>query len=379
MSKETKVKIYKLLAGLIFLVSIGILFQNCGGSKSSSNSTNVNQGNQDQLDFTKLKPSCYVGQSSPIIELNSHLPNIIWNDPHVLQFNSGYAMFVSGGPTSSTDVKIYRLLTSEVSSWTLSPATPVLQKSTSISAWDNAGVETPSVVYFRNKYYMFYTGYTDQTSVSTYKIGYATSTDGVTWTKATNYLLAPTAPNSGTANLDFNQYIVAEPGAVVFNDKLYLYFSAYGYHSSVSNPMKTIGLVTSSDGVSWSTPAMVISPDQTLYPRSQNWIGYSTPQPIVMNGEMHMYVDVANDSSGWRQTRIHHLVSADGVSGWTHDSVEIFNTSSFSWTSHEIRSPSPFLLGTQLYMWFAGHNNSNVLATDFRIGIGVSRCDLKKD
>lgn len=370
-------KINKILPGLFVLIAIGFLFQNCGRSESSP----LQSGGsviRDELDLSLLKPDCYVSQSSPVIELNSFLSNIIWNDPHVIQYRTGYAMYASGGPLNTTDVQIYRFTSPDAISWGLTPTTSVLKKSTVGGAWDFAGVETPSVVLFNNKYYMFYTGYTDQSDVKTYKIGYATSTDGITWTKAANYLLAPTAPNSGSANLDFNQYIVAEPGAVVFNNKIYLYFVGYGYHSSAGNLMKTIGLTTSSDGLNWSTPQMVITPDQSIYPRNQNWIGYSTPQPIVINNQMHMYVDVVKDDSGWKQTRIHHLASDNGMSGWTYDSTEIFSTSSFSWTAYEIRSPSPYLLGTDLYLWYAGHNTPSPATSGFRIGIGLAKCDLKK-
>lgn len=284
-------------------------------------------------------------------------------------------MFLSSGNTSDSVVKIYRFTSSDGMSWTLSPTSPVFEKSSNGADWDSQAVETPSVVYFQNKYYMFYTGYTDQADTKTWKVGYATSSDGILWTRDTDLLLQPTDPN-GAPNLDFNQFIVAEPGAVVANDTLYVYFSALGANLSVMTTLQVIGFVKTTDGDNWSSPQQTIVPDQTLYPRGSGWIGYSTPQPIYMNNKFHMFVDVVNDTPSWTQRKIHYLVSDDGETGWTHDTSEIFDRSDFSWTAHEIRGPMPLLIGTDLHLWFAGNSSSNPADMGFQMGIGHAKCSL---
>jgi hypothetical protein len=76
------------------------------------------------------------------------------------------------------NIKIYRLVSTDAKTWSLSPSTAVFERSSNPSAWDSSCTETPAVVYFKGQYYMFYTGYTDQSDIATYKTGFATSPDG---------------------------------------------------------------------------------------------------------------------------------------------------------------------------------------------------------
>ena len=199
-----------------------------------------------------------------------------------------------------------------------------------------------------------------------YKIGHATSADGITWVRDSSYIVAPNDPKHTMPNLTFNQWISAEPAAVVFQNKIFLYFSAVGKNSILGTTLQVIGLTTW-DGTTWSAPQSVLEPDQTLYPRT-TWLGYSTPMAVVLNGQMHLFFDVAQETP-WKQLRIHHASSADGITGWTHDGSAIFSQSDFTWTSNEIRSPSALLDGTSLFLWFAGDDAAT-------LGIGVSKCPL---
>jgi hypothetical protein len=64
-------------------------------------------------------------------------------------------------------------------------------------------------------------------------IGHATSPDGIAWTKdPRNPVLRPSGHRR-----DFNGLQVAEPGAVVVRDKVYLYFAAVGMRES-GNPLQ---------------------------------------------------------------------------------------------------------------------------------------------
>jgi predicted GH43/DUF377 family glycosyl hydrolase len=277
-------------------------------------------------------------------------------------------MYASADNNFDQDIKIYRLTSSDGLNWSLNPTSAVLSKGTGSGDWDRKSVETPAVIFFQNQYYMFYTGYpTTQSDATSYKIGYATSSDGITWTKK-SMLLAPTSPLTAP-NLDFNQYIVAEPAPVVFNGKIYLYFTAVGANVSVGTTLQTIGLVESADGNSWSSPSQVLIPDQTLYPRGSNWKGYSTPHAVVLDNKMNLFVSVVTDSP-FSQVKIHRIVSENGKNNWVHDSKEIYDKSKFSWTSNQIRSASVLLNGTDLFLWFAGDASVNDL------GIGQAHCKL---
>lgn len=326
-------------------------------------------GATSQSDFSKLTADCFVANSpSLILEKDELFSGATWNDPHVLQIANQFVMYASADHNFDENIEIYRLISNDGVNWTLSPSTAVLSKGTGGADWDRKSVETPAVVSFNGQYYMFYTGYAvTQNDATSYKIGYATSSDGISWTKGT-VLVQPTDP-SGAPNMDFDQFVTAEPAPVVFNGKIYLYFTALGANASVGTTLQTIGLIESSDGVTWSTPQQVVIPDQTLYPRASNWKGYSTPHAAVLDNKVHLFVDVVTDTP-FSQDKIHHLVSSDGKTGWVHDSTAIFDKSEFAWTTNQIRAPAVLLSGTTLYLWFAGD------AGVTNLGIGLSHCAL---
>jgi len=229
----------------IFLLPFFLLFQNCGGKLETESEKTVSS--PPSLNSHLFTPSCLNINAQPILKSNDLFSGSNWNDPHVLKVGNEYIMYASSGSFVG-DVRIYRLVSSNLVNWTLSPTTPVFQKSAGPTAWDRLSVETPSVVFFNGKYYMFYTGYADQANVMDYKVGYATSFDGMNWTRETNPLLVPTNP-SGAPNLQFNQYAVGEPGAVIFNNKIYLYFTAVGVDATLGTTFQTIGLIRASSEI----------------------------------------------------------------------------------------------------------------------------------
>jgi predicted GH43/DUF377 family glycosyl hydrolase len=299
-------------------------------SSSGNNSDNTAPTSPPDPDFTKLNPACFTGSASnPVLTRDSLLSGSDWNDPTVLKINGQYVMYASSDQNFDFNINIYRLVSSDGISWSLNPSTPVFQADANAAAWDHRAVETPSIVYFNGAYHMFYTGYpTTYTDVYSYKIGHATSGDGITWVRDASYIVAPNDPGNPAPDMTFNQWISAEPAAVVFQNKIYLYFSAVGANSNVGTTLQVVGLTTSSDGTTWTTPQSVLTPNQSLYPRG-TWLGYSTPNAIVLNGQVHLFFDVVQ-ASPWKQLKIHHASSADDINGWTHDTTAIFSQNQFT-------------------------------------------------
>jgi sucrose-6-phosphate hydrolase SacC (GH32 family) len=359
------------LANLVLLIAASLSATSCGGGE--------NPGIGIAPDYTKLTATCFnASASNPVLTRGKPTTSFTadWNDPSVIKVGNQYWMYASSDDNFDINVKIYRLVSSDGLNWTLNPSTPVLDADPSASAWDHRSVETPSVVYFNGQYHMFYTGYpVTYTDVNAYRIGHATSSDGISWTRdPNNPVVAPTDPGGTTPNLDFNQWITAEPAAVVFNNKIYLYFSAVGANASVGSTLQVIGLTTSTDGNSWTTAQSVLTPDQAQYPRTGgtiDWLGYSTPSASVLNGQVHLFFDVVQNSP-WKQLRLHHAKSANGTSNWTQDSSAMFSNTDFTWTDDEIRSPNALLDGTVLHLWFAGTESGSTPV----LGIGHAKCTL---
>lgn len=317
---------------------------------------------------------------NPIIEDDDFFVGSHWNDPHVLYIEDQFVMYASSDIAFDGTVRIYRLVSSDGINWDLNPSSPVLEQAA--SGWDSHSVETPAVVYYENNYHLFYTGYDvpydyksdgddatsgnidDDIAAKHFKIGHAISADGINFNKQASSVVEPTAPYQ-SANLDFNQYVVGEPAPVVYNGQIYLYFTALGYDQEASTLLQTIGLMTYDDE-NWGAPQVALKPDNSLYPRDQ-YIGYSTPNAVVIDDVVHLYVDVVIEET-WKQDKIHRARSNDGIGNWVQDSGPLLEREDFTWTKDEIRSPSVLVHGGWLYVYFAGHT----LTPELNLAIGLA-------
>lgn len=299
-------------------------------------------------------------EKNPIIKAGDFIDKGLWNDPHVLKEGDKYIMYFT---TSTADnpfkppILPYRAVSNDGFNWKLDPKKALLDA----SGTPFVSVETPSVVRFNGLYHMFYTGVYPDGAPAHFAIGHAVSKDGIRWEKDPKEALKPT----GNAT-DWNGFIVGEPGAVVFNNSIYLYFSAVGQVPGATPPMEqSIGYVTTSDGKTFSEPkiALQLSP---AYPKANNFCGYSTPAAVVDNGKIHLFYDIVvyNDNlePSWQQVALGHAVSEDGGVSFWQDKEVIFTRNDFDWTGGEIRSPSALFENGRLRLWFAGM----VPVSDFR-------------
>ena len=120
--------------------------------------------------------------------------------------------------------------------WTKYSGNPILSVGTS-GSWDDNDIFGPSVIYEDRIFKMWYLG----NNGSSYAIGYATSLDGVTWAKySNNPVLSAGAPGS------WDDIFIANP-CVIFDGTNYkMWYEGFGGSARV------IGYATSSDGISWT-------------------------------------------------------------------------------------------------------------------------------
>lgn len=326
--------------------------------------------------------ACFQGGDTPQLDLfTGPLTYWTWNDPHVLRVGDAYWMYASATSFFTYPVRLYRLTATDGTAWSMPTTEPILSDAAP-GAWDAGGLETPAVVFFGGKYHLFYTGYPYKVddplhSALDYRVGHAVSDDGLHFTRAATVpVVAPSGTSDAVAANDWYAYIVAEPAPVVVGGELRLYFTAVGVDAGLGTSLQVIGMIRTTDGVTWSAPEEVLAPDQTLYPRNQDWIGYSTPNAVVLDDRVHLFFDVAHQPAGgaWKQLRLHHASSADGVTGWTHDAAPIRSAGDFTWAVDEVRSPDVIREGSRLRLYFAGHELNGVDPEYF--GIGMLTCDL---
>jgi hypothetical protein len=335
-------------------------------------------------DYTNLEPDCFAPYSTtPIIgPQDTFFPGSTWGDPTVLKVGDEFIMYASSSiytdsedPSSSWDqnIKIYRLTSPDGMDWSLNPTTAVFERSA--SGWDEKSTETPSVVYYQGKYHLFYTGYPAIfNDALAYRIGHASSDDGITWTRETpedTALLGPSDPLNDTPQFTFDQWIVAEPGAVVFNDKIYLYFAATGTNSEVNSTAEVVGLsIYDGENDTWSAQKEVMRADQTVYPRTDNIKGFSTPSATIIDGKVHLFVTVVTDDP-YNHYKVHHAYSVDGETDWVQDSTHIIEKTDLAWHEDDLIGPTALYDNKKVYLWYGG--NQGTLDS---LGIGLSICNL---
>ena len=156
--------------------------------------------------------------------------------PTVIYVNGQYKMWYTGDNGSDHN-RIGLSTSNDGIHWTKYSGNPVLQRGDSDS-WESWHVQNPTVIYDGSTYKMWYEGLND-----TYRIGYATSSDGIHWQKY-----------SGNPVLDIDESSSWENGAVghpsvIFDNNQYIMFYQGSGHGL--NPGWQIGMAFSNDGIHW--------------------------------------------------------------------------------------------------------------------------------
>lgn len=304
---------------------------------------------------------------NPVIKAGDLRPKGLWNDPSVLKESGRYVMYMTTSVEEPFKPPIvpFRAVSSDGVRWQLDPPTPVAMP----TGTQFQSVETPSVVRFRDRYHMFFTGTYAKPNPAPMAIGHATSPDGINWTVKPGPVIAATGRPH-----DWNGFLVAEPGAIVRGNQIFVYFNATGARTGGKPPQdQSIGLVRTEDGENFSAPVRVLT-QSPLFPADKGFTGYSTPAAAEINGRVHLFYDVALFQKGgnpeWQQVALHHAVSTgDGQGDFVQDQQPIFTRNDFSWTAGEILAPAVLAEDGQVKLWFAGHVRVRDLGPLIRRGI----------
>jgi predicted GH43/DUF377 family glycosyl hydrolase len=193
---------------------------------------------------------------NPILEWG---PSGSWDDylissPSVMKVGDTYYMYYAG--TNEFFWRIGLASSPDRVTWTKYSGNPVFNPG-DFGEWDDQGVQDPMVIFDGTEYKMYYTG----DDGSTRRIGLATSTDGLNWTRASNNPVL-TEGRQG----DWDSEEVAYPFVFYDGDKYYMYYSGYRF-TYAYGPYWEIGLATSTDGYHWQKQDAlnpVLRPQQQL-------------------------------------------------------------------------------------------------------------------
>lgn len=299
---------------------------------------------------------------NPIIKYGDGFTGAAWNDPTVLKIGNQYIMYASAsiGISGTEKVKIYRQISDDGYHWTLSPEIPVLEPKQ--GSYYAGGTETPSVIYKNGTFHMYLTTYAQDNIAQDFTIAHATSPDGLLWTMDAN----PILESDGSAT--WHGSIVGEPGALVYHDSIYVYFSGAGIDHSVG--IQCIGLMKSADGAHFGTAQKAVELPRTVYPASEQYVGLSTPSALAINDTIYLFTDVAQTINGtWTQVALHQFKTWSTSGIWYHDQQPIHTKEDFSWTDgdlySELRSITPLLdTDNTLRIWYAGNHLADIAHGD---------------
>ncbi len=227
----------------------------------------------------------------------------------VIRIGAAYRMWFAGGFWAPPVSRIYTATSPDAATWTVS-ATPALAPGPA-GTWDDYAVGYPAVVRdSQGRYHLYYTGDDGVSPGWNLRIGRATSTDGVTFTRAGS---SPVLSPGPAGSWDDRE---AETPAVLEGAPWGMWYT--GVHTAGRGE---IGRATSDDGENWTkspgNPALTVGP-------AAAWDGASvlTPFAIVDGPNVYLYYTGVDGATGTTE-RIGRarLVPAYAPSAWWESAV----------------------------------------------------------
>lgn len=218
----------------------------------------------DGLNWTKFEqnPIITPADSPGISETDTEEATVVHNDIYRLWYNSSTT---KNCQINDCRYKIRYAASTDGINWSKYP-TIVLQGE---ADWEKKGVGHPYVLFENGIYHMWYAGWGYGFGQS-WKAGYATSIDGINWTKSLqNPLNLPTLGHIGS------------PSVIKINDKYHMY-----YHTGGSIPT-AIYHVVSTDKITWQCEGSCL----VLQAEGIGFDSYMANDTNIMqiNNQLHLY------------------------------------------------------------------------------------------
>jgi predicted GH43/DUF377 family glycosyl hydrolase len=239
-------------------------------------------------------------------------------------------------------------VSADTSQWVKDPNNPVLTPTP--GGWDAYEVLLPRLVYDGTIYRMWYHGQRSEQEGG--KIGYATSQDGIKWSKHPDPVLLP-GPTG-----DWDTYSL-QSASVIWNGSLFMmWYRGWGPGFEEG----AVGLAFSSDGVSWTKYAG--NPVMKSSSIDKKLVSY--PYVVWDGTEYKMWY---TGWSGSGKYRIFLATSTDGIK-WTKRTLPVLSTSASGWDAGSVYCPTIIFDGSSYAMWYSGTDSAQKL---WLIGYATSK------
>lgn len=244
-------------------------------------------------------------------------------------------------------------------------------------AWDDNDVHSPNILKDGNIYKMWYTG---GAGAGDYRIGYATSMDGINWVKYAGNLCTGTgATGNGCvferSGAGFDSTYVYYPTVIKENNTFKMWYGGSNGSSLA------IGYATSSDGINWTRANSGNAVLTSGSAGSWDDAGVFYPEVIKEGSVYKMWYSGQQSGANFR---LGYAVSTDGISWSKYDDtataacgfsesndngclVTIGATGSFY--QNDIEQPRMKKIDQLYYLYFTGHDGTDISRT----GVMTSR------
>lgn len=298
---------------------------------------------------------------------------MFWDHNDADPSNDEFYMWYSGTSYNMNGKDIGVATSKDGITWTKYNGNPVLRDG-AFGYWDYERINAPSVLYDKEEgvWKMWYAGYAAY--IGGYWIGYATSPDGINWTKVEGIL----GDNPGIVFMssdyaeNFDGYSVLSPEVLKMNSAYGKYHMWYaGNGGSISS--NQIGIAFSDDGVNWRRYPDNESPQPVLpIGAPGEWDEGETVSPsIIQEGNtLHMWYQGSNADKSI--TGIGHATSTDGGLTWVKDPANplLVGASIGGWDAERVFYPTVAkdTAKNQLYMWYHARRR-NMDTIPFKLGV----------
>jgi hypothetical protein len=283
--------------------------------------------------------------SNPILPLGSSgaWDEIAAGEVCVIKDGTTYKMWYSGANAAGLFRIGYAESTDGIS-WNKHTGNPVLAVG-GVGTWDEAGVASPVVIKVGSTYKMWYTG---KDASEILRIGYAESTDGITWTKSTSNPVL----DKGTG---WEALGVGSPAVILDGGTYKMWYSG----KSGSGPLGDlkIGYATSSNGINWErysgNPVLGPGPTGSWADRG---VGVAS---VIKDGSTYKMWFTGYTGfggvGGTTVSRIGYAESSNGTSWTPSPSNPIITTGAAgTWEGRGVGGPAVLNDGGFYKMWFSG-------------------------
>ena len=252
--------------------------------------------------------------------------------------SSRYEMWFDAcpGPNSDPGWRPYSVgfaVSKDGINWTMPSPSPVL--TLDAGKWDNYTAESPEVIRENGQYKMWYISWVNSTSPN--YLGYATSPDGVHWTKYSgNPVFGP-----GTAAWEAGG--PSDVSIIPFQGGYKMWYT--GLTATFAG--NAIGYATSVDGINWKRDT-VHSPVLNVGASGQ-WddAGVGISHVLGIGDSLYMWY-----TSGVKMTGV--AVSKDGITNWKKSAANPVLVPGVAWDAQRACAGTVLLVGDTLHMWYDG-------------------------